>query len=951
MNTMIKRLIVLLSIFGISFNYLHADEENDVLPNNIPTPNAATIEAVTEIPMTFYHGKAGISVPLYNTSQRGVPFDMMLYYDTSGILVNNLPSWTGHSWTLDAGGVITRITKYYQDEYDEYAKASEYNPSAWKNYFHSYATGPTSSFAGDLEPDIFTFNFMGHTGKFFLGNDGQWKVSSNENISVVFDINDEENLIQPSIKRPSVGDGRINQYKTIKGFTLVDGNGTRYVFGYNGNDNAIEYSMDLRYSNDGTMAGFWYADSWYLSSVYDRFGNKLYGFSYDRGRFLVNSSSASRHALPALSLNLPSYLMTITMRDGTTVELTRDTINTLTSTDFYHSMCLNNRNIRTYLLSYYCYGSNISNSFVYLERSDYAKYQNPDKSSNDPLSAMEFTPLKEIKIKDRSGCVFKRYTFNYGHTKGVRLHIDNIAIDDGKNTSLGSYCFNYYKFGSLPVDKEGYSDYLTSSIDNWGFYNGRSYYQGETSSNANPVEETTKYGMLTSIHYPTGGMDSICYRLNSYEKYRNDRNQIVSADKTCSCGGLAVSRILTYEGIATNNNLARERNFYYYDGQLTCESSFIYSGNIENGRFSNASSLTRKFGYHVGYSKVIEEIVDGLSQNKIRNEYVYSNLDGFKNTSCWPDWNSWDLYDNGWADAQYRQAIYDEWTDRSYKRGLLLSQTTVTDDNYTWKQTEYEYDFEDVEDYSVECYMNRSRAIGFSTINPEPLPYELFYGKYGISHIDEYERHGTQLYSKTIEYSDQSRNIKDSKGNYSHIRYRTNETITDGANYSRKAFCYTFDNQTMVDEFFLPVTDTKFYRNSVFVKGCRDEYRLQDGKPVLSAKKEYFTSDMSDAIDILTCQEYSPTFMLTKYKNKMGLTIQDEYNKYDQIISTKKGDMKYSYQYDSHGRLQTIENPNELKTSYAYDTFNRLSNVKIDNDVTKEYKYNYSTSVGQSSSK
>ncbi|MDD7146688.1 MAG: hypothetical protein PUH79_11010, partial [Hallella sp.] len=41
-----------------------------------------------------------------------------LLYDTSGILVNSLPSWTGHSWTLSVGGVITRAVKGYPDEFD-----------------------------------------------------------------------------------------------------------------------------------------------------------------------------------------------------------------------------------------------------------------------------------------------------------------------------------------------------------------------------------------------------------------------------------------------------------------------------------------------------------------------------------------------------------------------------------------------------------------------------------------------------------------------------------------------------------------------------------------------------------------------------------------------------------------------------------------------------------------
>lgn len=31
-----------------------------------------------------------------------------LDYDASGLQINALPSWTGHNWSLQVGGVITR---------------------------------------------------------------------------------------------------------------------------------------------------------------------------------------------------------------------------------------------------------------------------------------------------------------------------------------------------------------------------------------------------------------------------------------------------------------------------------------------------------------------------------------------------------------------------------------------------------------------------------------------------------------------------------------------------------------------------------------------------------------------------------------------------------------------------------------------------------------------------
>gem|GEM_PF-4106075 len=36
---------------------------------------------------------------------------------------------------------------------------------------------------------------MGYSGKFFLGSDGEWKVSSSNNLKVIIDIND---TVQPN---------------------------------------------------------------------------------------------------------------------------------------------------------------------------------------------------------------------------------------------------------------------------------------------------------------------------------------------------------------------------------------------------------------------------------------------------------------------------------------------------------------------------------------------------------------------------------------------------------------------------------------------------------------------------------------------------------------------------------------------------------------------------------
>ena len=287
------RQTVLLFLFAIVFRFGSMANTPAKEPATIPTPNTTALMQYGIIPMSLYTGKANVTIPLYDCTMRGLNLNVSLLYDTSGLLINSLPSWTGHSWTLQVGGVITRAVKGRADEFDK-TNHTFTGDNIWQNYFHRYngdVTDPEEVY-GDYMPDIFYFSFMGRSGKFFLGNDGEWKVASDDNLMVEFIIDDPNNYITPFIN--VLPNKRYKQPKSIKGFTIVDEDGNRYVFGGDRNQNASEYSIDFRQDNDGAVNGSangeMYADSWYLTAVYDRFGIKIYDFKYKRGLFVITPS-------------------------------------------------------------------------------------------------------------------------------------------------------------------------------------------------------------------------------------------------------------------------------------------------------------------------------------------------------------------------------------------------------------------------------------------------------------------------------------------------------------------------------------------------------------------------------------------------------------------------------------------------------------------------------------
>ena len=219
----------------------------------------------------------------------------------------------------------------------------------------------------DCESDVFYFNFMGKSGRFFYGDDGQWKVYSDDNIHVEFDVNNQNNYILPYFKYFNYS-YKNKQMKTIKGFTLIDDNGTRYIFGDNSSSNtetngdyetrasAIEYSVPFFSAlNDNTLydkGESMTASAWYLTEIKDRFGNSLYKFTYERGKFMVKISYVNEDTWEtydgktcprnwsnfhyAMCLNSPVYLSKITMPlSNNSLKFTMDAERVLTAKDFY----------------------------------------------------------------------------------------------------------------------------------------------------------------------------------------------------------------------------------------------------------------------------------------------------------------------------------------------------------------------------------------------------------------------------------------------------------------------------------------------------------------------------------------------------------------------------------------------------------------------------------------
>lgn len=78
------------------------------IPNDIPSPTVASLAKFGDIPVSMFTGTPKITIPIFELKSLEKSMPISLDYDAAGFQINDLPSCTGHNWSLQAGGVITR---------------------------------------------------------------------------------------------------------------------------------------------------------------------------------------------------------------------------------------------------------------------------------------------------------------------------------------------------------------------------------------------------------------------------------------------------------------------------------------------------------------------------------------------------------------------------------------------------------------------------------------------------------------------------------------------------------------------------------------------------------------------------------------------------------------------------------------------------------------------------
>jgi hypothetical protein len=271
-----KKLYLYLLSTGIllllSVGFCHGQDKINIVP---PSPNAASLGKYGDIPVSPYTGVPNIDIPIYEIVSGDIKVPISISYHASGIKVAEEASRVGLGWAINAGGVISRSVygeddflnaKYFDTSILELPEGPDKGPLKWvqagnqASMYNKVPGEPTlgtldlsdyihTSSSYDFQPDQYSYNFNGYSGKFVLKRNKDVVLAKQDKIKI--------KILDPDAEE----------------WEIVTSDGFRYLF------EIVETYTDTELTTSGT--GATHKSSWYLTKIVSPAG-KIVTFSYTK---------------------------------------------------------------------------------------------------------------------------------------------------------------------------------------------------------------------------------------------------------------------------------------------------------------------------------------------------------------------------------------------------------------------------------------------------------------------------------------------------------------------------------------------------------------------------------------------------------------------------------------------------------------------------------------------
>jgi len=481
MKDIIKCILI---IGGLFISCVTQAQDYDPLNPVPPSPNAASIQKYGNTNVSLYTGAAQVDIPIYTVTDKDLKLPISLNYSGSGgIKVQEVASWVGIGWSLNAGGAITRVINGIADDlnvngFTDSPAIPDFEVGT-VNEFKEMSNGTK-----DGEPDMFYYNANGLSGQFVVKKGGEvFQMPVTENLITVY----TDATFNPASEYVGGTD--------IKAFKIVDTKGIVYYF------EAIEETRNRSVSRFSWSGINYHATSWYLTKVANANNTSEINLNYTPYSY-VHYTEQANHIYKLPQGFIQNYSMSeINGQRLTSITSSQYIVNFIATKercDLVNDNYLEAIEIRT-----------VANDLVKKYKFDYSYF---GSAGTVPVSAA-------CNTFSVPGTSFTDGDYN------LRLKLDQIQeLGNDLSTTKPPYAFTYYNTQYLP-SKYSYGR------DHWGYYNGKTNntslepkyatyyfkYDGsivfETfgSADRNASEEYMRAGMLTSISYPTGGVTKFEY--------------------------------------------------------------------------------------------------------------------------------------------------------------------------------------------------------------------------------------------------------------------------------------------------------------------------------------------------------------------------------------------------------------------------------------------------------
>jgi len=527
-----------------------------------PAPNSAELGKYGAYPVGTLTGIPEISFPLYEITSGKLKLPISLSYHASGVQVNQKSTDVGLGWSVMAGGTISRTVYGSPDDspygYFNYTPPSYNTLMGMTNYYTmaTYIGNPTY----DLEPDLFTYNVAGKSGKFICQKNKSFRTFPFDPI-VITKSGPTNNVV----------------------FQIVDDNGNIYNFN--------QFSKTSSESNTGFIGPRSTVSSWYLTSITSADGTDNISFVYETTSttdVLENQVWPFGYAgVPDPNTNsTPSFVNGGTQKN----------VSTMT----YNELLIKQINFK--------------NGHVQFNRNTVRK----------DVDGSNANSLDEMLVYNAANQVIKKITFNHDYYNAspftdywtcYRLKLTGFTESDPGMTINKTYSFGY--------DNTPLPPYGSYSIDYWGFYNGATnqgliptttVYGSDLNSvsfmnanytnplggrnltytvgNANrePSASFMQAGILNKITYPTGGNSQFAYEPHQYLSDGYTTQLIVKGGMTRGISKSALSSATYSFTVPSDPSLA-----VVNQGTIVSNISINFSpSNIGNTEFGETQLVTLK---------------------------------------------------------------------------------------------------------------------------------------------------------------------------------------------------------------------------------------------------------------------------------------------------------------------------------------------------------------------